>query len=355
MRSHNGTVVSILLLAVSLPLRAAPGGSQPDLTKAALAGGNMAASGAARLEAELKEAPHAVDPRARLLGYYFIQRLSSDDAKRDRIAHVLWMIENQPAHELTATPYCQALVAFEADLYAQGKAAWAKHTGPEQPDARILGNAAAFFTLSDFKACADLLTRAAALDPKEPDWPRRLAHVHQLEAGRAEPDAAAKLRAQALAHQTKALGLSKAPNERFYLLTQMPKLALDAGRPDDAAAHAKSLLEMAETFRRDWNYGNAIHDANLALGHVALAKNDVAGAKEHLLAAGRTPGSPQLGSFGPSMSLAKALAEKGERDVVVKYLKLCGKFWKMGEKPLAAWTKTLESGGTPTFDKREVQ
>ena len=33
-------------------------------------------------------------------------------------------------------------------------------------------------------------------------------------------------------------------------------------------------------------------------------------AKRHLLAAGRSSGSPVLGSFGPNMSLAKDLLEK---------------------------------------------
>ena len=342
----------ILLLLLPPALRGQTTAPSLDLTKAALSGGELAPEAVKRLEAELKESPDALAKRAQVLGFYFTQRLSSDAAKKARMPHVLWMIENAPANDLTGTPYCHALKEYEPELYDRGKAAWAKHTTAEQRDAEVLGNAAAFFTSTDSKAAIELLNRAAALDPANAAWPKRLAHQHQLEARAATGEAAAELLVAALRHQTKALELSSTAEDRFYMLTDMPELALSAGRPDEAAAHANALLEMAGKFRRDWNYGNAIHDANLALGHVALAKGDVQAAKDHLLAAGRTPGSPQLGSFGPDMSLAKALLEKGERDAVIEYLKLCGKFWKMGRERLKLWTKTLQSGGTPTFDER---
>ena len=66
----------------------------------------------------------------------------------------------------------------------------------------------------------------------------------------------------------------------------------------------------AQKIKSDWNYGNALHKGNIVLGRIALERGDIAGAKEHLLAAGQTPGSPQVGSFGPNTTLAKELLEK---------------------------------------------
>ncbi|MGZ8846697.1 MAG: hypothetical protein ACXW3C_09565 [Pyrinomonadaceae bacterium] len=71
-------------------------------------------------------------------------------------------------------------------------------------------------------------------------------------------------------------------------------------------------------------------------------------AKKQLIEAGETPGSPQLDSFGPSMTLAKELLEKGERDVVIQYFQLCANFWK-NRSELDQWTATVKGGGTPNF------
>ena len=83
------------------------------------------------------------------------------------------------------------------------------------------------------------------------------------------------------------------------------------------------------------------------LGQVALLKGDVERAVQHLLRAGHTPGSPQLGSFGPSMKLALALLEKDRKKAVIEYLNLCGKFWKKARTD--AWIRVIEEGGTPDF------
>ena len=65
---------------------------------------------------------------------------------------------------------------------------------------------------------------------------------------------------------------------------------------------------MAEQYRSNWNYGNAIHDGHIVLGKVSLAKKHIKEAKAELIKAGHTPGSPQLnlllsdcrGSFFPA-------------------------------------------------------
>ncbi len=94
-----------------------------------------------------------------------------------------------------------------------------------------------------------------------------------------------------------------------------------------ATAFSLEALQLAENYLDDWNYGNVIHDSRQMLGLVALQMGDVDQAKTQLLAAGRTPGSPQLDSFGPHMLLARELLEQGERQVVTEYLDLVAKFW----------------------------
>ena len=137
--------------------------------------------------------------------------------------------------------------------------------------------------------------------------------------------------------------------ERFYALNRAAKNALQAGNVTEAEALANELALLAPKYPQDWNYGNAIQDANQVLGRIALARGDVMEAKKRLLASADSKGSPQMNSFGPNMRLAKALLEKGESDVVLEYFQHCGKFWEMGQDRLAQWTATVKKGDVPEF------
>ncbi len=143
--------------------------------------------------------------------------------------------------------------------------------------------------------------------------------------------------------------VSEEDRKRFYKLTQSATEALTAGETENAKAFAETLLKQAETMPEDWNYGNAIHVANLVLGHIALASGDLKEAKRCLLAAGNTPGSPQLNSFGPNMRLAKALLEKNENDAVLEYFELCAKFWKPQFSKLDGWKAAVQKNEMPDF------
>lgn len=129
------------------------------------------------------------------------------------------------------------------------------------------------------------------------------------------------------------------------------------GSIQDARRSAEESLLLAARHRADWNFGNAIHDANNILGLIALRKGDVKGAKVYLLQAGSTTGSPQLNTFGPSMPLAKELLDLGEREVVLRYLDLCELFWEGRQKLLRKWADEIKRGGVPDFasDRYKVQ
>jgi hypothetical protein len=140
-----------------------------------------------------------------------------------------------------------------------------------------------------------------------------------------------------------------ASGNRFYALADMAKAALNAGDLPKAKSYANELLSLAPQNRKDWNYGNAIYFGNFVLGRVALRGGDVAGARMYLLESARTPGSPQLNSFGPNVALAKELLDKGERDTVLEYFALCRSFWKLERGLLDQWSATVRGGGIPDF------
>jgi hypothetical protein len=145
--------------------------------------------------------------------------------------------------------------------------------------------------------------------------------------------------------------LSKAATERdrFYALNDVAKQSFVLGKTEDARKYAKELLALFPKFRGDWNYGNAVQDANVVLGRIAVTEGRIAEAKQLLLEAGKSPGSPQMDSFGPNTSLAKDLLEKGERDVVLEYFELCRKFWQMDRGRLDRWGQEVKSGKIPDF------
>lgn len=136
---------------------------------------------------------------------------------------------------------------------------------------------------------------------------------------------------------------------RFY---ELPPLALQAAgskQMDQAAEHATELLELAERYPNNWNYGNAIHDAHVALGLVSVARGDLAEGAASLLRAGATPGSPQLDTYGPDMRLAEALAARGETEPVLSYFEQCRRFWAGNDGRLDRWASEIREGSAPSF------
>ncbi len=101
-----------------------------------------------------------------------------------------------------------------------------------------------------------------------------------------------------------------------------------------------------------FNTANRIHQGNLLIGKSALRAGRPDEARTYLMAAGRTPGSPQLNSYGPSMALAREMLEVGERDTVLQYLALCRRFWKSDEGSLERWSAMIKDGRSPDFGRK---
>lgn len=139
---------------------------------------------------------------------------------------------------------------------------------------------------------------------------------------------------------------------RFLGLRAAADRALYLGSLDDADRLARELLDLATDYSEDWHHGNALHHGNLIRGRIALKQGDTDEAVGFLRAAGKTPGSPQLNSFGPNMLLAKELIEAGQRDAVLEYFEDCKAFWtgvERGRTTLDDWATEVREGRSPDF------
>jgi hypothetical protein len=129
-------------------------------------------------------------------------------------------------------------------------------------------------------------------------------------------------------------------------------MSLAVGRTDDARQFAGDLLRLDDKFSRAApakSNGDAVYTGHLVLGRIALEEGRLDEAKLHLLASGKISGSPVLSSFGPNMSLAKDLLDKGEQESVLQYLELCREFWGSGSGKLDEWIKDIHEGRIPEF------
>lgn len=129
---------------------------------------------------------------------------------------------------------------------------------------------------------------------------------------------------------------------RTLALPRLAKAALAADEIEKAVAYAQEGLAPGSE-------GQSTFDCNMVLGEVALRNGNVAEAAQYLIASGGSSGSPVLGTFGPNMSLAKALLEKGEVDVVLQFFDLCKAFWTDHSQVLDRWSETVRKGGIPNF------
>lgn len=146
-----------------------------------------------------------------------------------------------------------------------------------------------------------------------------------------------------------ALSTAKTDEERFYYLGGSAKEEFNRGNFANAEKHALELATLTPKFTTNWNYGNAIQDSNLVLGRLAIRDGNIEAAKVFLAEQAKSPGSPQMDSFGPNVSLAKDLLEKGETQAVVNYFTACKVFWKMNNGKLDDWIASANAGNIPEF------
>lgn len=291
------------------------------------------------LEARIAAGGGDCDDRGALAAHYLEVEIVNRDDPRERVPHLLWLAEHCPRHDQSSL-----LVVSLRGHASEVLAVWDAVVERHPTDPAVLANAAALRLGSDDDRALALYARAEAAAPNDPQWPLEQAWIYQMRArlGRLtrEEDAAA-----AYAKLQRAAALSDDAG-RFDLLAQLAAAAFEAGDHATARAHAREALDRIDAMPRTWNTGNLIHDAHVVLGRIALAEENRAAARAHLIEAGKTPGSPTLDSFGPDVRLAAELLALGDRGAVTYYFELCARFWKDSAK-LELWRRQLRFGATP--------
>lgn len=312
-----------------------------DAHSLAMAGGELTTEEADDLEKQIEQNPDDVTARTKLLGYYFAQ----SDSAAARRKHVLWFIRNKPEHEILGFPYGGLAADTDQEAYAEGRKAWVGHLEREPGNLKLLEYSARYFLHCDPELARASLERARTLDGASPKWHRELGQLFALGMITKDGEVKADVAAKALEHYEAAYNLSDDMG-KDVLLQDLARAALAANSLGKAKEYAETMLNRNNA---GWNYGNNVHRGNVILGRIALRSGDLEEAGRRLLAAGNTPGSPQLDSFGPNMSLARELLQKGEKEIVLSYFELCSKFWKMGKERLDAWSAAVRDGNIPDF------
>jgi beta-lactamase regulating signal transducer with metallopeptidase domain/predicted Zn-dependent protease len=299
----------------------------------------------AGLEKKVAVDPSDLPDRVRILGYYFIKRISEPSAQNAAQPHLLWIIRNFPASAIAGDPI--ARIDYRTDLphYEEASEAWKEALAKYPNDSKVIGNAAAFYLLNEPQRAEKLLLQGEKLEPNNTVWAMRLGQLYTLRS--MGPDTSVKTASKAEALKWFEQGLSSLKGiNRFYALEAPAKAAFEAGDFATAHQYAQELLQMAPQYPKDWNYGNAIYTGNSILGQIALAQGDVPSAKNYLEAAGDSPGSPQLNSFGPDLTLARELLSKGEKDATVAFLGKVAKFWAGQQGKIQGWQTAIQQGQT---------
>lgn len=342
--------LAIVCFAIALLVLAAPvrGADAPEdyLTAEQLRQAKQMDTGRAFTPEQVKAAearsqanPKDLDARLRLLGYYDPSHKSSVE-KKELWKHfaplVLGIIENHPESDLAGETGAMLLARFDelpdSGDWEKGAALWDKLMAANPTNAQIVGQAAVYRSWNRFRPRTETLSlfeKACQLDPKNSKWPRLLGKMYSEQAGlERSPELAGK----ALAMLERADTLAGTP----LTVEDDAALAMAAGQAEQWAKvfqYGTNAIVRLNSARRDWNYGNLVHDVNAMLCLAALHGGDKKLAGEYLLCAGRSPGSPQLNSFGPDFSYARKLLRAGETNVVLQYLDLVGNFWGNTNRP----------------------
>lgn len=119
--------------------------------------------------------------------------------------------------------------------------------------------------------------------------------------------------------------------EPFYAIEDLIEKALEENRIEKVTAYSLEYLKMAESFKNNWNYGNAIFYGNFYLSYSSLKQKNLSLALEYLKLASLSPGSPQLDSFGLFSSLVVRthliiLAKLKQKKALIEFAENCKKF-----------------------------
>lgn len=304
------------------------------------------------LESRLAATPDDLETRVKLIGAAFLNNDPGVQARRRE--HLKWLARMHPEIDLGGYAFVPGPEDLPED-YPELRDLWLDAVSRKPTDLRVLEAAAGFLRFHDAAIAGEICRKAVALAPDDIDWRRELANTYvRLSSGAASEDERRRHAASAMREFQAALGMTDDADDRIDIQMDIARAAADALDWPVAVEAARYVLQEKECIRGEWNYGNVIHRANIVLGRAALASDDVDAAEGHLIAAGETPGSPQLDSFGPDLELAAELLHRGRRDVVVSYLRACKRFWKDNELVIDEWLASIARGELPEFARTDA-
>jgi len=326
------------------------GGEGDRFEELTLAGDELSPKEAAKLEDAVSRDPGDLENRARLLGYYSHHMFDSEDARAAYERHAFWVVENEPESPLAGTVAMTGLCALGNETAEKATQLWRKQVDASPGSISVLGNAANLLPHTDEQLGLEYLRKGQELEPDHPRWHERLGPHLFLSGIREVPATERRKRAgMALEEYEKAARLTEDPEGRQLILEYQAKTAYESGNLEKAEWYARKLLASARHLTAPLR-GNAIHHGNMILGRLALQQGDVEKAKERLMAAGSKHATLQREAFGPNLALAKELLESGERETVLRFLKLWEGAWAKQTGDLAKWTQEIEDGEIPDFE-----
>jgi len=332
---------------------------------------------AKRLEAKLALDPNDTKARSSLITYYSDlsggRRASAKPSPTlsTLAKHRIWFIENQPElgdDEFFAFRYARRDPA-SADHLAI-KSAWLRQIEANKLNAAIVVNAAKYLanTEKEKTAAISLLEDAAKRLPDD------LAIFITLQsmfhepivyttAVDAKPDAT-RLRKE-LEYGQRALIILKSERSesrdsaRKDLLIDLAQEAIKIDESETAAKLARELILDFGQNDASLGYDEAAHVGNTILGRLELAKGNKDKAIDHLMISIRAPLRKRDGWLSEvNLTLARDLANAGERDSVIEFLKLCedlpylkkeAELYAEQIKKIKLWQVELKAGKVPSF------
>jgi hypothetical protein len=313
----------------------------------------MTSANAASAERDLMDDPNDLSARATLIGYYdaagaeevsshqSVSTVHYRELEEKREQHVLWLIEHHPECECLASS--SAWLSPDDPHYAEAKELWLRQVNAHGNDIAVLANAASSLH-SNPELSRQFATRFLAVQPNNTKMLEILADSYTREMR--FTDSVEERRAFAV-KAIQAWEACAAAGGGGHL----PDLAISAFESGDllkAKQYATQLLDTSKLKDEDLVADN-LHIANTVLGRLALRNGDIEEAKRRLLASAPEHGSAILNSYGPRMSLAAELLDRGQRDVVVAYLDKCARFWKFDHGQLSQWKAEIRAGKKPDF------
>jgi hypothetical protein len=290
----------------------------------------------AALETALEVEPLDLDSRIQLIGYYRSARFQSRDLRIARVKHVAWMIDNRPEHRMAGMHNMDMHRGIDRLRdYIDIRCRWLKQIVSNQDNVQVLSNAADFFFIEEKATAERCLAQCKALEPQNYKWCERLRQLYQ------QWGTAYEL--QALHEGEQCVELFQKRERRLEVLWKLPELAFDAGEIGKAERYANQVFELAERNRKHFAYGLAVQSAHITLGRLALMRDDVAQATEHLLQSlPSKEEAQQVYMNQPDAKLAAELFYVIPRESILKWIDLCSSFIRVEE-----WRTKVKRGESP--------